>query len=94
MLSVFPPTYAAAASPTSGATAHLTFGLHDDVADSQSLAHIMEGLIPRITPSVDIIVGACPQHVIHRIITGTCKEWTLFNHRVATACARTSHRHC
>lgn len=61
---------------------HFTFGLCDDVADSKSLADIMEGLVPRITPLIDIIVWARPQHVVHCIVTGTCKEHIVFTGQV------------
>ena len=55
-----------------------TFRLSDDMADSKSLADVMEGLIPRITPLIDIVIRACPQHVVHCIITGTCKNSNLY----------------
>jgi len=49
----------------------LTFGLCNDVTHSQSLADAMERLVPRITPLINIIIGACPYHVVHSIVTGT-----------------------
>lgn len=63
----------------------LTFGLGDDMADPQSLAHIMKGLVPRIAPLINIIIWAGPQHVVHSIITGTCKQ-----HSSLRGCATTS----
>lgn len=55
------PTYLSAAAVcgwdlSAGLRVHLTFRLSDDVADSQPLAHIMEGLIPRITPLINVII--------------------------------------
>lgn len=39
-----------------GLSVLLTFGLGDDMADPQSLAHIMEGLVPRIAPLINVVI--------------------------------------
>lgn len=49
----------------------LTFGLCNDMANSQPLTDTVECLVPRITPLIDVIIRARPYHVIHSIITGT-----------------------
>lgn len=73
----------------------LTSGLSDDVADSESLADIMEGLIPRITPLIDIVIRAGPQHVVHCIVTGTCKNSILYSTVASTpAVYKVLHKHC
>lgn len=52
----------------------LTLGLQDDVADSQPLADVMEGLVPRIAPLVNVVVGARPDHVVQGIVAGAWTE--------------------
>lgn len=74
---------------------HLTFGLSDDVADSKSLTDVMEGLVPWITPLINIIIRTCPQHVVHCIITGTCEKNTLYSTAVSSsACMHNPPKHC
>lgn len=42
--------------PCLGLRVQLTFGLGDDMADTQPLAHVMEGLVARIAPLVDVVI--------------------------------------
>ena len=51
------PSYRCSSSLSQlGLSVLLTFGLGDDMADTQSLAHVMEGLVPRIAPLVDVVI--------------------------------------
>lgn len=44
----------------SNKSAAQTFGLCDDVTDAESLAHMMEGLVARVTPLVHVVTRARP----------------------------------
>lgn len=50
-----------------------TFGFFDNMADAQPMAHMMEGLVPRIAPLVDVITGAGPDQVVQCIVTSSYK---------------------
>ena len=47
-----------------------TFGFFDDVADAKPVAHVMEGLVARVTPLVHVVVGAGPDQVVKGIVAG------------------------
>lgn len=52
----FPPTAAILVCHIWELRVLLTFGLGDDMADPQSLAHVMEGLVPRIAPLINVVI--------------------------------------
>lgn len=60
-------------------TSHLlfaspTFGFFYDVADTESMAHMMKGLVPGVAPLIYVITGAGPYQVVQCIITRSFKE--------------------
>lgn len=50
-----------------------TFGFFDDVVDTEPMAHMMEGLVPRVAPLVHVVTGAGPNQIVQSIITGSYK---------------------
>jgi len=47
-----------------------TFWFLDEVADSQPLAQVMEGLVPRVEPLVHVVAGAGPHQVVQGVVAG------------------------
>lgn len=45
-----------------------TFGYFDDMANTEPMAHMMKGLVPRIAPLIYVITGAGPDQVVQSII--------------------------
>lgn len=41
-----------------------TFGFFNDMVDTEPMAHMMKGLVPRIVPLIYIITGAGPDQVV------------------------------
>lgn len=52
----------------------VTFGFFDDIADAKSMAHVMEGLVARVTPLVHVVTGAGPDQVVEGVIAGSYRH--------------------
>lgn len=50
------------------ASSQLTLRFFDGVADAQSVAHVVKGLVAGIAPLVDVVTGAGPDQVVQCII--------------------------
>lgn len=50
-----------------------TFGFFDNMADTQPMAHMMKGLVPRIAPLINVIARTGPDQVVQCIITCSYK---------------------
>lgn len=51
-----------------------TFGFFDDMADTEPMAHMVKGLVPRVAPLIYVVTRAGPDQVVQCIISCSYKK--------------------